>query len=68
MWGRVREPVVSTVFAQWGAEIQRSEFEISPIATLMWECYESGGRWTHRVYRRAGGHCFERGTRIITIR
>lgn len=38
------------------------------IRRVMWESYKCGGRWTHRVYRRAGKRCFECGTRIIMIR
>lgn len=38
------------------------------IMQVMWGSYRSGGRWTHRVYRRAGKHCFECGARIIMIR
>ena len=40
----------------------------SSIKRVMWDSYKSGGRWTHCVYRRAGKHCFECGTRIIMIR
>lgn len=35
---------------------------------VMWESYEAGGRWTHRVYRRAGMKCYECGSRIAMIR
>lgn len=35
---------------------------------VMWESYSAGGRWTHRVYRRAGMKCYECGSRIAMIR
>ena len=38
------------------------------ISYVMWESYEAGGRWTHRVYRRAGTKCYECGSRIAMIR
>ncbi|MHC4121173.1 MAG: DNA-formamidopyrimidine glycosylase family protein [Planctomycetota bacterium] len=38
------------------------------IMRIMWDSYNHGGRWTHRVYRRAGKQCFECGTRISMIR
>lgn len=38
------------------------------IRQVMWDSYHSGGRWTHRVYRRAKDRCFECGTRIAFIR
>jgi endonuclease-8 len=38
------------------------------IMQVMWDSYRSGGRWTHRVYRRSGKHCFECGSRIVMIR
>jgi len=38
------------------------------IRHVMWESYRAGGRWTHRVYRRAKNQCFECGTRIQMIR
>ena len=38
------------------------------IRYVMWESYQAGGRWTHRVYRRAGMRCYECGGRIVMIR
>jgi endonuclease-8 len=38
------------------------------IRHVMWESYNAGGRWTHRVYRRAGMRCYECGARIAMIR
>jgi endonuclease-8 len=38
------------------------------IRDVMWESYRMGGRWTHRVYRRAKNRCFECGTQIQMIR
>lgn len=38
------------------------------IRFVMWDSYNSGGRWTHRVYRRAGMKCYECGGRIAMIR
>lgn len=38
------------------------------IRHVMWESYQAGGRWTHRVYRRAGMRCYECGSRIAMIR
>ncbi len=38
------------------------------ILYVMWESYRAGGRWTHRVYRRAGMRCYECGNRIAMIR
>lgn len=38
------------------------------IMFVMWDSYKCGGRWTHRVYRRAGNRCFECGTQILMIR
>ncbi len=38
------------------------------IRFVMWESYKAGGRWTHRVYRRAGMKCYECGGRIAMIR
>jgi len=38
------------------------------IQFVMWDSYNSGGRWTHRVYRRAGMKCYECGSRIAMIR
>ena len=38
------------------------------IRYVMWESYEAGGRWPHRVYRRAGMKCYECGSRIAMIR
>jgi len=38
------------------------------IRDVMWESYNAGGRWTHRVYRRAGMKCYECGNRIAMIR
>jgi len=38
------------------------------IRHVMWESYNAGGRWTHRVYRRAGMQCFRCGSRITMIR
>jgi endonuclease-8 len=35
------------------------------IRYVMWESYEAGGRWTHRVYRRAGQRCNECGSKIV---
>lgn len=37
------------------------------IRHVMWESYGAGGRWTHRVYRRARNRCFECGTQIQMI-
>jgi len=37
------------------------------IRYVMWESYEAGGRWTHRVYRRAGQRCYECGSKIAMI-
>ncbi len=38
------------------------------IRHVMWESYQAGGRWTHRVYRRTGMKCYECGSRIAMIR
>lgn len=38
------------------------------VQKVMWDSYESGGRWTHRVYRRAGRRCEACGTRIRHLR
>jgi len=38
------------------------------IRYVMWESYQAGGRWTHRVYRRAGMKCYECGSRVAMIR
>jgi len=38
------------------------------IRYVMWESYQAGGRWTHRVYRRAGMKCYECGGRVAMIR
>jgi endonuclease-8 len=38
------------------------------IHRVMWDSYHAGGRWTHRVYRRAGQRCFECGARLRLIR
>jgi formamidopyrimidine-DNA glycosylase len=38
------------------------------IHDVMWESYEAHGRWTHRVYRRAGLKCFQCGSRIVMTR
>ncbi|MHC4166902.1 MAG: DNA-formamidopyrimidine glycosylase family protein [Planctomycetota bacterium] len=38
------------------------------IIQVMGHSYSCGGRWRHRVYRMAGKHCFDCGTRIIMIR
>lgn len=40
----------------------------SSIICVMWDSYKCHGRWTHRVYRRAGNQCFECGSRIFMIR
>jgi formamidopyrimidine-DNA glycosylase len=38
------------------------------IQQVMWDAYRAGGRWTHRVYRRAGQKCFECGGKLRMIR
>jgi len=38
------------------------------IQQVMWDAYHAGGRWTHRVYRRAGQKCFECGSKLRMIR
>jgi endonuclease VIII len=38
------------------------------VRRVMVESYEAGGRWTHRVYRRAGMKCYECGSRIAIMR
>jgi len=40
----------------------------SSIICVMWDSYKCHGRWTHRVYRRAGNQCFECESRIFMIR
>jgi len=38
------------------------------IRHVMWESYDAGGRWTHRIYRRAGMKWPRCGGRIAMIR
>ena len=47
---------------------EQSRILTKSIRHVMWESYRMGGRWTHRVYRRANSRCFECGTKIQMIR
>ncbi len=38
------------------------------IQSVLWESYRNGGRWTHRIYRRAGRRCDVCGAGIRMIR
>lgn len=38
------------------------------VSRVMWDSYHAGGRWTHRVYRRAGQRCSACGARLRMIR
>ncbi len=40
---------------------------VDAMTTVLWESYRQGGRWSHRVYRRAGSPCPACGTIIARI-